>query len=94
MHGNQPRVIPGNAVAVDAEKPFHALNRYGAAFLSKFEAAELPAPLLQYISYKSIQPSSDTIVRLPMRLAVCIDLLTLLVYCRARSRESAAATTS
>jgi hypothetical protein len=51
MHGNAERVVPGNAVAVDAEKPFHALNRYGAAFLSKFEAAESPAPLLQYISY-------------------------------------------
>jgi hypothetical protein len=51
MHGNAERVVPGNAVAVDADKPFHALNRYGAAFLSKFEAAESPAPLLQYISY-------------------------------------------
>jgi len=51
MHGNAERVVPGNAVAVDADKPFHALNRYGAAFLSKFEAAESPAPLLQYISF-------------------------------------------
>jgi hypothetical protein len=51
MHGNAERVVPGNAVAVDADKPFHALNRYGASFLSKFEAAESPAPLLQYISY-------------------------------------------
>jgi GTPase SAR1 family protein len=51
MHGNAERVVPGNAVAVDADKPFHALNRYGASFLSKFEAAESPAPLLQYISF-------------------------------------------
>jgi len=51
MYGSQERVIPGNAVAVDAEKPFHALNRYGAAFLSKFEASESPAPLLQHISF-------------------------------------------
>jgi len=51
MHGDTDRVIPGNAVAVDADKPFHALNRYGASFLSKFEAAESTSPLLQHISF-------------------------------------------
>ena len=33
------RVIPGNALAVDDEKPFYALNKFGNAFLSKFEAS-------------------------------------------------------
>eukprot|EP00005_Dracoamoeba_jomungandri_P001520 CAMPEP_0174261932 /NCGR_PEP_ID=MMETSP0439-20130205/12672_1 /TAXON_ID=0 /ORGANISM="Stereomyxa ramosa, Strain Chinc5" /LENGTH=513 /DNA_ID=CAMNT_0015346549 /DNA_START=35 /DNA_END=1576 /DNA_ORIENTATION=- len=51
MHGDDDRVIPGNAVAVDDDKPFHALNRFGASFLGKFEASECSAPVLEYTTF-------------------------------------------
>ena len=30
-------VIPGNAAAVQADKPFNGLSRFGSSFLSKFQ---------------------------------------------------------
>jgi hypothetical protein len=36
---------------VDANKPFHALNKFGTGFLSKFEAAECKAPILEKITF-------------------------------------------
>lgn len=92
MHGNQERVIPGNAVAVDAEKPFHALNRYGAAFLSKFEAAELPAPLLQYISYLSLVESLLILADISHNVTIEVSSIHLVCY-QARSSESDAVMT-
>jgi hypothetical protein len=37
MHGTEERVIPGNAAAVNQELPFRGLNRFGQAFLSRFQ---------------------------------------------------------
>lgn len=37
MHGAEDRVIPGNAAAVNQELPFRGLNRFGQAFLSRFQ---------------------------------------------------------
>ncbi|KAL6077662.1 EH domain-containing protein 4 [Balamuthia mandrillaris] len=51
MFGEEERVIPGNALSVDASKPFTALNKFGASFLGKFEAAELPNPLLEHLTF-------------------------------------------
>ena len=50
MSGTEDRIIPGNALSMDAEKPFNALNRFGNGFLSKFEAAESTSPLLQKLT--------------------------------------------
>lgn len=50
MGGTEDRIIPGNALSMDAEKPFNALNRFGNGFLSKFEAAESTSPLLQKLT--------------------------------------------
>jgi hypothetical protein len=46
-----PSQVPGNALAVQADKPFRALQRYGMAFLNKFEASVCPAPILEKISF-------------------------------------------
>ena len=46
-----PPQVPGNALAVQADKPFRALQRYGMAFLNKFEASVCPAPILEKISF-------------------------------------------
>jgi GTPase SAR1 family protein len=51
MEGEEERVIPGNALSVDDTKPFHALNRFGTAFLSKFEAAQCSAPILKHVTF-------------------------------------------
>lgn len=50
MGGTEDRIIPGNALSMDADKPFNALNRFGNGFLSKFEAAESTSPLLQKLT--------------------------------------------
>lgn len=51
MKGDEDRIIPGNALSVDDTKPFHALNRFGTGFLSKFEAAQCTAPILDQITF-------------------------------------------
>lgn len=51
MKGEEERVIPGNALSVDDSKPFHALNRFGTGFLSKFEASQCSAPILDQITF-------------------------------------------
>lgn len=48
--GQRERVVPGNAAAVDVDRPFAALSRFGVAFLSRFEIAETHAPLLKSIT--------------------------------------------
>ena len=50
MHGPNEQVTPGNALAVDPKRQFGALQHYGNAFLSKFEASFLPSPVLESIS--------------------------------------------
>ena len=47
MFGPDERVIPGNALAVQADKPYRGLTRFGTSFLNKFEAAQLPCAVLQ-----------------------------------------------
>jgi len=51
MHGTEDRIIPGNALSVDADKPFHALNKFGNGFLSKFESSECPSPILEKVTF-------------------------------------------
>ncbi|KAF9336552.1 3-hydroxyisobutyryl-CoA hydrolase [Podila minutissima] len=47
MNGTTPRVIPGNAAAVSADLPFRGLDRFGQAFLSRFQVSQCPSPLLE-----------------------------------------------
>jgi len=49
MHGNDDQIIPGNALSVDPDKPFHALNKFGGGFLSKFEASITDSEILKNI---------------------------------------------
>lgn len=51
MHGKDERTIPGNALAADASKPFTALQKYGMAFLNKFELSQCQSPILEKISF-------------------------------------------
>ena len=39
------------ALAVQADKPFRGLDRFGTAFLSKFQSSEVPAPILEDITF-------------------------------------------
>jgi len=41
---NTDNVIPGNALAVQGDRPFGSLQKFGSAFLTKFEAAEVYVP--------------------------------------------------
>lgn len=52
-HHPSDQIIPGNALSVDPEKPFHALNKFGTNFLNKFEASQCNAKILQNITYPS-----------------------------------------
>ncbi|KAL1932055.1 hypothetical protein VTP01DRAFT_9111 [Rhizomucor pusillus] len=47
MYGNEDRVIPGNAAAVNQDLPFRGLNRFGQAFLSRFQVSQTPSPVLE-----------------------------------------------
>lgn len=50
MHGNQDRVIPGNAATIHSDKPFSGLTRFGSSFLSKFQVSETSCHLLESIT--------------------------------------------
>ncbi|KAF7725112.1 hypothetical protein EC973_000438 [Apophysomyces ossiformis] len=47
MNGAEERVIPGNAAAVNQELPFRGLNRFGQAFLSRFQVSQTSSPVLE-----------------------------------------------
>ncbi|KAG0305317.1 hypothetical protein BGZ98_004322 [Dissophora globulifera] len=47
MNGVESRVIPGNAAAVTADLPFRGLNKFGQAFLTRFQVSQCPSPLLE-----------------------------------------------
>eukprot|EP01086_Lenisia_limosa_P005141 TRINITY_DN2133_c0_g1_i3.p1 TRINITY_DN2133_c0_g1~~TRINITY_DN2133_c0_g1_i3.p1 ORF type:complete len:589 (-),score=115.85 TRINITY_DN2133_c0_g1_i3:45-1685(-) len=51
MKGNEDRVVPGNALSVDATKPFHGVDKFGTGFLSKFESSECDAPILDNVTF-------------------------------------------
>lgn len=51
VKGDEPRIIPGNALSMDASKPFHYLNNFGTGFLSKFESAEVDSPILDKMMF-------------------------------------------
>eukprot|EP01041_Mallomonas_annulata_P010242 gene10242-21360_t len=50
MDGPDERVIPGNALAVSHDMPYRGLDRFGVAFLNRFEGSQLPSPVLKYIT--------------------------------------------
>lgn len=49
--GQAESVTPGNAAAVDLNRPFTSLSRFGVSFLSRFEVSELASPILDNISF-------------------------------------------
>ncbi|RKP17681.1 hypothetical protein ROZALSC1DRAFT_30549, partial [Rozella allomycis CSF55] len=51
MHGIDERVIPGNAAAVQADKPFQRLTKFGTQFLSKFQTSVMPSSILEEITF-------------------------------------------
>ncbi|OWZ19242.1 hypothetical protein PHMEG_0006541 [Phytophthora megakarya] len=50
MHGDEERTVPGNAACVSPDLPYGGLSMFGTAFLNKFEAAQLPAPVLDELT--------------------------------------------
>lgn len=48
--GPDVRTIPGNALAVSNDMPYKGLERFGVAFLNRFEGAQLPNPVLRNIT--------------------------------------------
>jgi EH domain-containing protein 3 len=50
MHGLEDNVIPGNAAAIQVDKPFRTLTQFGSSFLSKFQLSLTPNPLVDSIS--------------------------------------------
>ncbi|KAI8341448.1 P-loop containing nucleoside triphosphate hydrolase protein [Chlamydoabsidia padenii] len=47
MNSDEDRVIPGNAAAVNQQLPFQGLNRFGQAFLSRFQVSQTNSPVLE-----------------------------------------------
>jgi hypothetical protein len=50
MDGTDERVIPGNALAVSNDMPYKGLEKFGVAFLNRFEGAQVPSPVLRNIT--------------------------------------------
>ncbi|GMH66152.1 hypothetical protein TrST_g11448 [Triparma strigata] len=50
MNGSDERVVPGNALSVSPDLPYHGLQQFGVSFLNKLEGAQLPSPVLRNIS--------------------------------------------
>jgi GTPase SAR1 family protein len=50
MHGDDDQVIPGNAVAADPNKQFQTLQKFGNAFLQRFECSTTASPVLEGIT--------------------------------------------
>ena len=51
MHGPTNSVIPGNTLAVQADKPFTALSKFGNDFLNKFNGAYCNLPILEHLTF-------------------------------------------
>ena len=49
--GREERIVPGNALAADANKPFTALTKFGMAFLNRFEGSSCPSPILEKVTF-------------------------------------------
>lgn len=49
--GQAEGIVPGNAAAVDVDRPFTSLSRFGVSFLSRFEVSEVASPILDEISF-------------------------------------------
>uniref|UniRef100_A0A2M4AFA1 Putative endocytosis/signaling protein ehd1 n=1 Tax=Anopheles triannulatus TaxID=58253 RepID=A0A2M4AFA1_9DIPT len=50
MYDDKEGIIPGNALVVDPKKQFRPLEKYGNAFLNRFQCSTLPSPVLRAIS--------------------------------------------
>lgn len=50
MDGPEERTIFGNSLAVMADMPYRGLERFGLAFLNRFEGVQLPSPVLRNIT--------------------------------------------
>lgn len=57
---NTDNVIPGNALAVQGDRPFGSLQKFGSAFLTKFEAAEVCVPAASSASTLNPPPPPPT----------------------------------
>lgn len=51
MNGFDEQVVPGNAAAVQGDRPFQGLAQFGSTFLSKFQLSLSPAALLESITF-------------------------------------------
>uniref|UniRef100_A0AAG5CQI6 Endocytosis/signaling protein ehd1 n=1 Tax=Anopheles atroparvus TaxID=41427 RepID=A0AAG5CQI6_ANOAO len=50
MYDDKEGMIPGNALVVDPKKQFRPLEKYGNAFLNRFQCSTVPSPVLRAIS--------------------------------------------
>uniref|UniRef100_A0A9I3AJT2 Endocytosis/signaling protein ehd1 n=1 Tax=Anopheles coluzzii TaxID=1518534 RepID=A0A9I3AJT2_ANOCL len=50
MYDDKEGMIPGNALVVDPKKQFRPLEKYGNAFLNRFQCSHVPSPVLRAIS--------------------------------------------
>ncbi|CAK0907781.1 unnamed protein product [Prorocentrum cordatum] len=50
-HGQEPQIIPGNALVYDQSLPFTPLRAFGNSFLSRLECARMPNPVLEGVTF-------------------------------------------
>ena len=50
MYGEDERIIPGNALVMQADKPFTGLTKFGSGFLTRLECASMQSQLLSKLT--------------------------------------------
>ncbi|EDQ87078.1 uncharacterized protein MONBRDRAFT_38103 [Monosiga brevicollis MX1] len=51
MHGPTERVTPGNALAVQEDKPFRGLQQFGTSFLQRLECSQCDSEILKSVTF-------------------------------------------
>lgn len=51
FHGEDGVIIPGNALAMQADKPYRPLTKFGVGFLDRFEGASADAKILEQLTF-------------------------------------------
>ena len=50
FHSKESRVVPGNTLVMQADKPYRALSKFGVGFLDKFEGSGVPSKMLENVT--------------------------------------------
>jgi GTPase SAR1 family protein len=51
FHGEDDNIVPGNSLAMQADKPYRSLSKFGVGFLDKFEGSSAQSEILEQLTF-------------------------------------------